>query len=384
MAQTRISPDLGSLPRGLALKAGHHKMTSLLEVLRSLAVKNQREQPRVFYSLREVAKRFKLPVSTVAKAYDQMEEEGLLSRVRSSKTVLNGLRHNRKLSVRAFVGLPVVTSNFISIQNYRTFFISIQRELWLRGFASKMFFFHLSDLTDGTLIEQFKNFGVDTVIWFHPGRTATQTLLRLSDMGIRSILISSVGTPSLHFRYYVWNNQAIEALLRSWKDQNSIRAITVVDSKEYRSVVTEELVSLILANLKIQAIYRTFRDEDTFNFLRDLCRSETDGVLFPSSGLASMFSFQSPGQVADLLRVKRVGFVDGPIDLPFTKVPDVPVDLVSVNWQAVVESIVHDLITREAYDPHRTTTFEGEARLRVPLSSCCEEIRPSRSEAALE
>ena len=100
MPRARISPDLGPLPSGSALKAGHNETASLLEVLRSLAVKNQREQPRVFYSLREVARRFKVPVSTVAKVYHDMEQEGLLSRMRSSKTILNGLRHSRRMSVR--------------------------------------------------------------------------------------------------------------------------------------------------------------------------------------------------------------------------------------------------------------------------------------------
>jgi DNA-binding transcriptional regulator YhcF (GntR family) len=116
------------------------KADGLRQALRSVAIKNQREQPRVFYSLREVAKRFRVPVSTVAKIYHDMVQDGLLSRVRGSRTVLNGLRNNRRLSVRGFVGLPALISNFVAIQEYRTFFISLRRELWSRGFATTMFF----------------------------------------------------------------------------------------------------------------------------------------------------------------------------------------------------------------------------------------------------
>jgi DNA-binding transcriptional regulator YhcF (GntR family) len=139
--QTRISRDLGPLPRGPALKGRYDKADGLCQALRSLAIKNQREQPRVFYSLREVAKRFRVPVSTVAKIYHDMEQDGLLSRMRGSRTVLNDLRNNRRLSVRGFVGLPALISNFVAIQEYRTFFISLRRELWSRGFATTMFFF---------------------------------------------------------------------------------------------------------------------------------------------------------------------------------------------------------------------------------------------------
>src|SRR3984893_13994558 len=187
MFQTRISRDLGPLPSRSALKATHQKADSLLEILRSLAIKNQREQPRVFYSLREVARQFRVPVSTVAKIYHDMEQEGLLSRVRGSRTVLNGLRYNRRLSVRAFVGLPALLSNFITIQYYRTFFIRIRRELWLRGFATTMVFFRPDEAVDGSLSDRLRTYDVDTVIWLSPFRSAKESLLRLSDMGIRVV-----------------------------------------------------------------------------------------------------------------------------------------------------------------------------------------------------
>ncbi len=345
-------------------------------------MKNQREQPRIFYSLREVAKRFRVPVSTVAKIYRDMEQDGLLSRVRGSRTVLNGLRNNRRLSVRGFVGLPALISNFVTIQEYRTFFISIQRELWLRGFAATTFFFQPAEATDARLTDHLKSFDVDTVIWLLPGRSAVETLLRLSDTGIRAIVISQIGTPSMPSRYYVWKQRAIEALLNDWKHRNSVHKVTVVDSKEYRSPVTEEVLRVVLENLQIEATILTFQDEDSSAFMRDLCHLKTNGIVFPASGLASMFAFRNPDQLADLIRAQRVAFVDGPFDMPFAKIPDVSVDFVRVNWQAVAESIVHDLITREAYDRNRYTTFEAETQFRVSLNSFCDEMRPVRGIAA--
>jgi hypothetical protein len=382
MPRTKILRDLGPLPRGSAMRGNRHKTDGLLEILRSLAIKSQGEQPRVFYSLREVARQFRVPVSTVAKVYHEMEEEGLLSRVRGSKTVLNSLRNNRQLSVRGFVGLPALMSHFIAIQDYRAFLICMRRELWLRGFATTMFFFRHDEAANGRLSDHIKSYEVDMVIWFQPGRSARETLLRLSDMGIRVTSISQVGTPSIPSRYYIWREQAIEILMRDWKDRNSARKITLIDSKDYRSPVTEEVLRVVLHNLGIEPVIRTFRDEDSSAFLRDLCRAETDGIIFPSSGLASLFAFRNPDQIVDLLRTQRVAFIDGPIDLPFAKIPDVPVDLVTVNWQAVAESVVNDLITREAFERNRFTTFQAEAQLRVPLTSFTEEMHPSQGIAA--
>lgn len=384
MPRSRISPDLGRLPHVPVLKDPAQKIENLRQLLRSLAIKNQREQPRIFYSLREVAIRFKIPVSSVAKIYREMEQEGILSRVRGSKTVLNGLRHSRRLTVRSFIGLPVLFSHFLTMPEYRAFFISIRRELWSRGFATSMFFSRPEEIADGTLGSQLKNYEVDTVIWLQPGRITLDTLLRLSDMGIQVIVISQVGTPGIPSRYYVWKNRAIEGLLRNWKDQNSIRKVTVINSEtqDYRSPVTEELLRVILEYLQIEPTIRTFRDEDGSCFLRDLSSVKTDAVIFPSAGLASAFAFQSPDQLLHLIKTHRVGFVDGSIDMPFIKVPEVAVDLVTVNWRNVCESIVNDLITRDAFDRNRHTTFEAEMQLRVSLRHFCEEIRPARGIAA--
>lgn len=382
MAQSRISPDLGRLPRASAVKDDAHKIQNLRQLLRSLAIKNQREQPRVFYSLREVANRFSVPVATVARIYREMEQEGLLSRVRGSKTVLNGLRNSRRLSVRGLVGLPALISHFVTIQEYRTFFIWMRRELWLRGFAATTFFLRPDEEANGTLTDQFKDFEVDTVIWLQPGRSSFETLLRLSDMGIRVIAISQVGTPSIPNRYFVWRERAIEALLKDWKDRNLVRKISLVHSQEYRSIVTEEVLRVVLEYLKIESDIRTLQTENLSIFLRDLSICESDGIIFPCAGLASMFAFRNPPELADLLTAKRVAFADGPIDIPFSRIPDVPVDLVTVNWQAVAESIVNDLITREAFERNRYTTFQADAHFRVPLSSFCDEMRPSRGIAA--
>lgn len=382
MSRTRISRDLEPLPRATTLKSNQNRTGSLLQILRSLALKNQREQPRVFYSLREVGNRFNVPISTVVKIYRDLEQEGLLSRVRSSKTVLNGLRASRRVSVRGLVGLPTLTSHFLTIPDYRRFLICIRRELWLRGFATTMFFVRDHEVADGTLTDQLKSHEVDTVIWFQPGRSARESILRLSDMGVRAIIISEVGTPGIPSRYFIWRETAIEALLKDWRDRKSVREIIMVNSGIFRSTVTEEVSRLILQALEIESVIQIFSHEDSSVFLRDLCRIKTNGIIFPVAGLVSMFAFRNPDELIELTRSRRVAFIDGTFDIPFAKIPDVPIDLVTVNWQAVAESIVNDLITREAFDGNRYTTFQADARFGVPLNTICDEVNPARSIAA--
>ncbi len=319
-----------------------------------------------------------MPVSTVAKTYHDLEREGLLTRMRGSKTVLNGLRHNRRLSVRAFVALPALFSHYIGLQEYRAFFIGLERELWLRGFAATTVLFRPDEEADGTLLERLKSYGVDAVIWLQPSRNAKESCLRLADLGVHVVVISQIGTPGLPSRYYVWREHAIDELLRDWKERTGLRKITLVTSKGWRPSVTEEVLFVILDSLRIESVTRVFDQQDTPAFLRGLCGIKTQGIIFPNAALVSFLAFRSPDELVNLLRAQRVALADGPTDLPFSDIPDAPVDIVTFDWQAVSESIVSDLITREAFDHNRHATFHAQVHLRVPLNRFAEEIRPTR------
>src|SRR2546423_15097893 len=106
MARKKVTRALAPLPSRRALEKAHHKTDALISILRNVAVKNQREQPRAFHSVRDVAAHFRVPGSTVSRAFCHLEQEGLGASVRGSKTLLQGLHLDPPLSVPAFLGFP--------------------------------------------------------------------------------------------------------------------------------------------------------------------------------------------------------------------------------------------------------------------------------------
>jgi hypothetical protein len=357
MARKKVSRTLAPLPTKQTLADAHNKTERLTEILRAVAVKNQREQPRAFYSVRDVAKRFRVPVSTVSRAYGHLEQEGLLNRVRGSKTILQGLHFDRQLSVRAFVGLPASLSAFVTIQDYRSFFIKIRRELRLRGFATAMAFFEKEEARSGALSKRLKAYEVDTVLWFQPPKEAKETALRLADMGIRLLGVAHDQFPVIPCRYELRREAAIRALLDDWKSSSATGQITLVQWKDHRSAALDETLGIVLEELAIKTAAVTFHGQRTEAFLRTLQNSNSAGILFSSPGLASRFCFRCPGGVTELLQQNRVAFLNGPVSMPFAKVPDVKIDLVAVDWQLVAEQIVNDLVTQEAFSASGPTVF---------------------------
>ena len=106
--RTRQSlPAFAPLPAKLKREKAESRSEALLRVLRRIAIAHRTEQTQTFYSRRTIAGHFKLPLSLVSRVFLRLEEEGLLSRIRGSRTVLRGLKHDRRLHVRGVVGLPV-------------------------------------------------------------------------------------------------------------------------------------------------------------------------------------------------------------------------------------------------------------------------------------
>jgi hypothetical protein len=374
MARKKVPRSLAPLPGRRAVERAHHKTETLMEVLRDVAAKNQQEQPRAFYSVREVATHFHVPVSTVSRVYHRLEQEGLLSRVRGSKTILQGLHFDRHLSVRAFVGLPASLPAFVTLQDYRMFFIRLRRELRLRGFAAATAYFERGEAGTGALSTRLKAYEVDTVIWFQPPPGAKETALRLADMGIRLLGVANDHFPSIPCRYQVRRDAATRTLLAEWKASNAVERVILVQSADQRSAAPGETLPTLLEELEIKWSVANYGGQRSEAFLRTLQKAKTDGILFSSSALASKFCFRSPSGVTDLLQTQRVALIHGPVGMPFASVPEVKVDLVTVDWQLVAERIVNDLITQDAFQAPGPTVFEAKAQLRVSLSEFAQSI----------
>ncbi|HEV2806739.1 MAG TPA: hypothetical protein VGW57_17580 [Chthoniobacterales bacterium] len=374
MPRKKIARLLPPLPLRSRLDEAAHKTERLTQILRRVAIKNQRDQPRAFYSVREIAQAYRVPLSTVSQVYRHLEQEGLITRVRSSRTLLEGRQFDRQVGVRTFVGLPASLSAFVTIQAYRMFFIRIRRELRLRGFATTMVFWEKRETGARDFAERLKAYQVDTVIWFQPPAFARELSEQLADLGIRVIGVAHEGVPSISCRYIVRRDQAIRRLILEWKERQGITDITAVRWKHRRTSTVEEALLGAVDELDVKTHFVELQDQPSYQFLASLQKTKTGGIIFASAEVASKLAFRAPKALSNLLHAHHVAFLNGPITMPFAKVPEARVDLVLVDWQAVTEQIVDDLITQEAFRTSLATTFEAQAELRVPLSDFAQDI----------
>src|SRR6266853_4463358 len=269
MARKKIARGLSPLPSRLTFKAKKkHKGAQLLETLRDIAIANQQEEPQVFYPIREVARHLCVPLSTVSRIYNALEEEGILVSVRGSKTLLQGLSGGRHLSVLGFIGMPALTSSF-TLQDCRTFFIRTRRELRARGFAVATVFYDRSDGQNGRLFSRIDKHEFDTVLWHQPDRAAKETVPQLKDSGVQVIGLSDRWFPSIRCRYEVQRESAIASILRDWHRNDAITSVVVVRGIEI-SAAKEELLKTLLEEEGIAYEFKSAGDQPLADFLSSL------------------------------------------------------------------------------------------------------------------
>ena len=371
MARKKVVRRLAPLPTGPVFTAKDHKIARLLEILRGIAVQGQTEQPQVFYAVRDVAKRFRMPISTVASAYKQLEEEGILSAVRGSKTLLQGLSSGRHFSVLGFIGMPAAVSAFVAVPEYRSFFVRVRRELRSRGFAVAMVFFDGPDLRSGRLVKRLIKYDFDMVLWYRPDASSREAIRGLKDTGVRIIGIGDYGLSPIHCQYEIRRERAITQILQYWRAKARVNSVVVV--RGVKASAQEETLERLMEEQHLPFEFKNLELQTAGPFLDSLGNEKAKAIIFPSWA-ASLFAFRDPEGLMKLLNTAPVAFTGGAPSFPFARVRNVRAELVSVDWQLVAGKIVTDLVSKKAGAQDETTAFWAKACIRADLSQFAQTI----------
>jgi hypothetical protein len=101
----------------------------MTDVLRSAAKKLKSASSQSFYSMREVAVFFHAPLGTISLVYKALEREGILNRIRSSRTMLVGKKVFPREAVRGVVGIPIWLHSIVLMVYTRTLAMEIEEHL---------------------------------------------------------------------------------------------------------------------------------------------------------------------------------------------------------------------------------------------------------------
>ena len=358
----RTLPPLAELqPRFRCFGSTQNASRSLVEILRLTIDAVREDRARHFYSQREVSRFFKVPLKTAHLAFRQLVNEGLLSSMRGSSTMVTGRKLQPRNLPRGVVGLPIWTRGFALLPHWQTFFIHLEEELRKEGFVADLVFFQGHEASDPNLAERLLAHHLDSIIWLYPLSRALPLLERLADGGVQTIALVEprwLSSPSVHQYEVAWDGALAQALA-TWHDDGIHEAILVGIPTQLTQVASPLQKALASAGMSHRFWHRENLDE--------LPRVERAGVIFLEELSSFVLSRRNPQAMIRLLNRSRVLMRNS---VPLAEPPrGLCVDLVRVEWEKLARRIARDL----ASHPHHRISGTLSVKAQwLPRAQACE------------
>lgn len=363
---TRSLPPLDSLlPARPAFRPDENQVRRLIEILRKIARRVRRKEPHPFYSMREIAEWFRVPVPSVSLAYKQLEKEGFLLPLRGSMTLVQSGRMQPRAPVRGVVGLPVWLWGFLDLRDWRLFFIRFEEYLRRHHFAASFVFYNADDCDVHGLAERLLAHNFDVVIWFTPDRSHVEIRQILADKGVRFIAINGATYHFPNHQYMLSWDRALRTGLQAWRNEGITRVVVPRPSDR----TPDEFRGLLPAmqNAGLRATFPHPGSRPLHRYLAQLAPSPDVGVIFDDDLWCRNLCNQAPESMVRLIQQHRV-LTTRSINLPDAYLRHLRIDMAYIDWYNLGHRVVEDLVTGKVFALPRPVLFEAKWMPRVLAS----------------
>ncbi len=373
MARKQVERSLPPVEKTFVAFAGFDPKTSrqgvILHELRVAAKKLRGTTSRPFYAMRDIAQYFEVPLRTVAVAYEELELEGLLNRIRGSKTLLIGKTISPRKPVRAVVGIPLWLHSIVVSPYTRLLHVELEERLRRCGFVADIIFFRDNERSKPEFAERLLQHKLDFVIWHTPHASDAQVLLFLKDSGVQQILIQTVENPiSLALPSYFLNWQVgYQAMMDNWLAQG-IKTVLLPEPAYVRSQKAMHGFASMLTNCGLDVRFIKGQPVALRNAALKL-RGDSTVVAFLDQLGADAFCNEEPVLIEEILKHCRLAFCRGPLRIPYFRHRDAAADVVGFSAHETAERIVNDLRDGHILGDGRNNVFEAHYTPQVSFST---------------
>jgi hypothetical protein len=343
------------------------KRSALTKQLKKLAFKLQQVDSIPFYSMREVANQFQAPLRMVAQAYEELEKEGILNRMRSSKTMLIGKRISPRKHVRAVVGVPLWLHAIVVSPYSRAFHVELEDRLRQNGFVADIIFFNSHEVGHPDFAGRLIEHQLDYIIWHTPHPNANDTLLTMNDHGIRQVLIQPTESQlllDLPTFLQDWG-AAYHEMGAAWY-AHGIRKVLVPEPVYLPSQRAENQFSNIMESQGLRVEFVQPSVGKIYEQLKNIDQGRA-GVAFLDQQGAELLCTEEPVILEKILKHSRVALCRGPFRVPYFNHRDAKVDLVSFSAKTIAAKVASELRESMTIGKRVLDTFKPDFHQDVPL-----------------
>jgi hypothetical protein len=372
----RSLPTLSSLhPRFREVDPRQNVSAVIATMLRETIERVRTPRTIPFYSVREAAAFFGVSSRTMANVYERLEAEGLLTRIRSSQTVLPGRRLQSRHPVRGVVGIPIALPAFVFGTTLRSFYIRFEEELRRQHFVADLIFYREEDEArhPAELVERVLEHQLDFVLWVAPSKAVASVMQQLQDGGIQLVIVSDGKARFLREQYFVDLERGITDGLAAWQ-ADGIQTVAVLGPDDALGRWEIAIVTRLLKRRGMKHEVFTLGDAETAQQLDELaCRSGQGVVLVPHHWYESLCD-QFPDKMERLFRSCPVLLMQGALAHGYFRGKHLLVDSVTWPYEQMARRIARDISERKVATTTRLATFSTRWQPRLNLGNFSREL----------
>ena len=334
------------IPHFNGLSKGQTHYRSILEMLRGLCENLRKDTPQTFYSMRDVAVFFDVQLRTIAVVYESLEQEGLLNRIRGSRTLLSGKKNAPIHSIRGVVGLPIWLDMLVASSFTRHVNMDLEERLRLRGFVADLIF-HVTKQEENhaDFAERLLKHQLDIVIWQNPGPRCHQNILTLQDHGVRIVVIQTTeAKTNLPAVTYIqdWKPAYVE-LGKHWREGKIGTVLLPINLQNIAYDAELKIFKSIMAGAGLAVEPCSDDPMEVLRKSKAASRKQKVAIGFLDLPTADRFCNHEPLITEKLAQTASLAFCRGALRSPYLQDRGIRPDIVGFSPNETAEKIVEDI-----------------------------------------
>jgi len=347
---------------------GEHWGDRIFELLSGVIQLCRGTKPKKFYSMREVAKFFDVAVGTVQTVYRRLDHAGVLTRMRSSQTMIPARALRSRVALRGIVCMPIWLPGFIQFLDWQEWIAIIEEELSHYRFVAEPVFFQSREELKPEFINRLLKFNPDSILWFCPSRVDIPTMLSLLDTGVPLSVIQNSPGQFPGRIYPLSYEKALRQGLHEWQSSGEVRQIVVPHHQAAHFSATSILNSA-LATCSLPSQLKGCDHENLpalLSYLQNLTPESRTGIIFDDDLLFIRMCGWMPEATAGLFRRHRI-MTMRKVRFPFP-LGKGTTDTLFFSWRKLARRIALDFSQARGFIPATQPPMEATWHGRAPLS----------------
>lgn len=318
----------------------------IIEELRNVAQKLKSARPQPFYSMREVARFFNVPLGTITRVYKVLEREGIINRIRSSHTMLVGREISRRDAIRGLVGIYIWLHSMVLLVYTQTLVMEFEERLRRSGYVADIIFHSGTDEeTRPEFARRLLQHHLDVVVLHTPVSGTRQNILSLRERGVRVIIVQRKDSQSdLPALVYLQDYQpAYEQMAARWHEQGIRKVWLCTPTKFLHDKGEPDWLGAILNRQGLEAEAVQDNPQQLLQRIRQRKSKAPAAVAFLDGPHCEQFCNCEPQIVEQISKMSRLAFCVGSIRIPYLQSRKIRADVVDFSPIEIASRLAEDI-----------------------------------------